>query len=382
MAKIICKKCGKIFSDVSAFCPKCGAPAEISSRPESIGGRQMASAGRSARTNGTGSIDGKVFSSGDILNESSPGGSGKGMSHSHSSFDDICSDDDSSALGGAVKKLAEKHSGGTKMHSASINFRRHNTSGRSTAGRGTGSISGSPYSADDTGTRSGNGRYQVKTQPGKIIVVIIAVIIGLNILSVLVTSCASFVTGSGSGMPEFGFDDAAETYTVTADDDSFMQAVADQLEYRDTIDDEALKNMTDDEYVSFFTDLINNELSELTPYQTSDGSDIEYYRDNYIDGLYQQLNALDFYTTDQSEFNYYWNFGYNERVYSIVNLYDYYGMQLSDDLYNVYKTDYDSIYSSDEDAGPEEEAVPGEDSDAATLPAYGGRPVYDDGTTV
>ena len=54
MAKIICKKCGKIFSDVSAFCPKCGAPAEISSRPESIGGRQMASAGRSARTGGTG----------------------------------------------------------------------------------------------------------------------------------------------------------------------------------------------------------------------------------------------------------------------------------------------------------------------------------------
>ena len=75
MAKIICKKCGKIFSDVSAFCPKCGAPAEISGRPEFIGGRQMASAGRSARTNGTGSIDGKVFSSGDLLNESSPRGS-------------------------------------------------------------------------------------------------------------------------------------------------------------------------------------------------------------------------------------------------------------------------------------------------------------------
>ena len=268
------------------------------------------------------------------------------------------------------------------MHSASISFRRHHTSdaGRSTAaGSGAGGISGSPYSADDTGTRSSNGRYQVKTQPGKIIVVIIAVIIGLNVLTAIVTSCGALISGSGSGMPDFGFDDTGETYTVTADDDSFMQAVADQLEYRDTID--ALKNMTDDEYVTFFTDLINNELSELTPYQTSDGSDIEYYRDNYIDGLYQQLNALDFYTTDQSEFNYYWNFGYNERVYSIVNLYDYYGMQLSDDLYNVYKADYDSIYSSDEDAGLEE-AVPDEDSDAATLPAYGGRPVYDDGTTI
>ena len=50
------------------FCPKCGAPAEISSRPESIGGRQMASAGRSARTGGTSEpIDGKVFSSGDLF---------------------------------------------------------------------------------------------------------------------------------------------------------------------------------------------------------------------------------------------------------------------------------------------------------------------------
>lgn len=381
MAKIICKKCGKIFSDVSAFCPKCGAPAEISSRPEFIGGRQMASAGRSARTNGTGSIDGKVFSSGDLLNEGSPRGSGKEMSHSHSSFDDICSDDDPSPLGSAVKKLAEKHSGGAKTHSASINFRR-NTSGQSTAGRGTGSISGSPYSSDNAGARRGSGRYQVKTQPGKIIVAIIAVIIGLNILSVLVTSCASLVTGSGSGMPEFGFDDTAETYAVTADDDSFMQTVANQLEYRDTLDEEALKNMTDEEYVVLFDDMINSELGELTPYQTSDTSDIEYYRDNYIDGLYQQLHALDFYTTDRSEFNYYWNFGYNERVYSIVNLYDYYGMQLSDDLYNVYKADYDRIYSPDEDAEPEEEAIPAEDGDAATLPSYGGRPVYDDGTTI
>lgn len=371
MAKIICKKCGKIFSDVSAFCPKCGAPAEISSRPESIGGRQMASAGRSARTGGTGSIDGKVFSSGDLLNEGSPRGSGKGMSHSHSSFDDICSDDDSSPLGGAVKKIAEKKSSGAKTHSAGISFRRHHTSD---AGRNAAAGPGA-------GAHRGYGRYQVKTQPGKIIVVIIAVIIGINILTAIVTLCGARIAGSGSITPDFGFDDTAEAYTVTADDDSFMQAVADQLEYRDTLDDKALKNMTDEEYVVFFDDLINRELGELTPYQASDSSCIEYYRDNYIDGLYQQLHALDFYTTDRPEFNYYWNFGYNERVYSIVDLYDYYGMQLSDDLYNVYKADYDSIYSSDDDAEPDE-AVPADDGNAAMLPSYGGLPVYDDGITI
>ena len=40
-----------------------------------------------------------------------------------------------------------------------------------------------------------------------------------------------------------------------------MQAVADQLEYRDTLDDKALKNMTDEEYVVFFDDLINRGIS-------------------------------------------------------------------------------------------------------------------------
>ena len=68
-------------------------------------------------------------------------------------------------------------------------------------------------------------------------------------------------------------------------------------------------------------------------------------------------------------------------MYSIVDLYDYYGMQLSDDLYNVYKADYDSIYSSDDDAEPDE-AVPADDGNAAMLPSYGGGPVYDDGITI
>ena len=68
-------------------------------------------------------------------------------------------------------------------------------------------------------------------------------------------------------------------------------------------------------------------------------------------------------------------------MYSIVDLYDYYGMQLSDDLYNVYKADYDSIYSSDDDAEPDE-AVPADDGKAAMLPSYGGGPVYDDGITI
>ena len=52
------------------------------------------------------------------------------------------------------------------------------------------------------------------------------------------------------------------------------------------------------------------------------------------------------------------------------------GMQLSDDLYNVYRADYDSIYSSDD------EAVPAYDGNAAMLPSYEGRPVYDDGITI
>ncbi len=366
MAKIICKKCGRIFSDVSAFCPKCGAPAEISSRPEFIGGRQMAAAGRSARTNGTGSIDGKTFRSGDLLNEGSPRSSGKGMSHSHSSFDDICSDDSSSPLG-TVKKFAERQSSGAKTPSASISFRRHHTSdsGRST----------------ET-SRSSNGRYQVQSQPGKIIVVIIAIIIGLNILSVIVTSCASLITG----VPDYTFDDTNDTFTVTESDDEFMQKVSDQLYYRSTLNDNDLKNLQDDEYVKFFQNLINDELSELTPYQSSDYSSIEYYIDNYIEGLQLQLNALDYYTTDKSEFNYYWNSGYNDRVYSIVNLYDYYGMQLDEDLYNAYKADYDSIYSYDAD-GTDDEAdapVPADDADTAevvTLPSFGGKPVYD-GTTI
>ncbi len=394
MAKIICKKCGKIFSDVSAFCPKCGAPAEISSRPESIGGRQMAAAGRSARANGTGTIDGKKFRSGDLLNEGSPRSSGKGMSHSHSSFDDICSGDDSSPLG-AVKKLAEKQSGGAKTPSASINFRRHHTSdaGRSSGtGSGAGStgrsmdgVSGSPYTSGNSGARrSSNGRYQVQSQPGKIIVVIIAVIIGLNILSVIVTSCASLITR----VPDYTFDDTNDTYTVTESDDEFMQKISDQLYYRSTLNDNDLKNLPDDEYVKFFQNLINDELSELTPYQSTDYSSIEYYIDNYIEGLQLQLNALDYYTTDKSEFNYYWNSGYNDRVYSIVNLYDYYGMQLDEDLYNVYKADYDSIYSSDSDTGSDDEGdapTPADDADTAavvTLPLYGGRPVYDDGNTI
>ena len=56
-------------------------------------------------------------------------------------------------------------------------------------------------------------------------------------------------------------------------------------------------------------------------------------------------------------------------------------MQLSDDLYNVYKADYDSIYSSDDDAEPDE-AVPADDGNTAMLPSYGGGPVYDDGITI
>ncbi len=330
MAKIICKKCGRIFSDVSAFCPKCGAPAEISSRPEFIGGRQMAAAGRSARTNGTGSIDGKTFRSGDLLNEGSPRSSGKGMSHSHSSFDDICSDDSSSPLG-TVKKFAGGQSSGAKTPSASISFRRHHTAD----------------SSRSAGTsRSSNGRYQVQSQPGKIIVVIIAVIIGLNIITALITSCGSLIMNR---MPDFTFDDTTDTYTVTESDDSFMQAVSDQLYYRNSLSDDDLKSLPDEEYVKFFQNLINDELSELTPYQTSDYSSIKYCIDSYIEGLQLQLNALDYYTTDKSDFNYYWSSGYDDRIFSIINLYDYYGMQLDEDLYNAYKADYDSIYSYNAD---------------------------------
>lgn len=358
MAKVICKKCGKIFSDVSAFCPKCGAPAEISSKPESIGGRQMAAAGRSARTSGTGSIDGKKFNSGDLLSEGSA--RGRNLSHSHRSFDDICSDDSA----------------------------RTTSSGRgsgSGAGSGTGapgSIPGSIYSEQ----RSKSSRSSSQVPPGKIIAIIIAVIVGLNILMSLITSCASMINFDST--PDVGFNDTAESYYVTADGDAFIQTVSDQIEYRSSsISGDMLSGMTDEEYVNFFKDLINGELSELEQYQDADVADLEYYRDEYIMGLNDQLMAIENFADYRSEYDYFWNTGYRERVYVIMDLYDLYGMQV--DNYDAYRADLDAM--NEEEYDPSEAAPmqaepffrPQSGSEAVTLPLEGGgMAVYDGGTDI
>ncbi len=337
MAKLICKKCSKIFSDVSAFCPKCGAPAEISGRPEFIGGRQMAMAGRSSRgRSAAGTFDGKSFDS--SLSDDS------GLTHSHSSFDDICSDDDESPLE-RIKNASEKvRSAGnfTKnmtFSSPSVSFRRNRRSA------GTGSV-----------TR------------GKVIAVIVAVIIGINILSAIITGITGRVLNVAGSFENIGFEGAGfgreqevypyeeEVFVMNEDANGFMEIVAAQLDYRNySIDTDAVEAFDEEQHIRFFSTLIKEELSILEPYMNAELSDDEYFNylcSNYIEGLNYQIQALDYYSFDFSAFEYDWNLGYEMRLSSIIELYEMYGMPLDDELYNIYRADYDGINSVGEFKAP------------------------------
>lgn len=301
MAKLICKKCGKIFSDVSAFCPKCGAPAEVSGRPEFIGGRQMAAAGRSARSRAKGSFDGKLFDEDSLEVDDR-------LTHSHSSFNNICSDD-KSPLGKIRKSSGRKAKEITKF---------------------------------------------------KMMWVIIAVIIFINILSAVIAGISSFVSdisyrvdniGWGDNYHDYGVTEVIgydeESFGITDEGKDFMDIIAAQLEYRSSnIDPSAVAELSDEERVMFFSTWIKRELSVIEPYMSCELSDYDNFNDccnNYIDGLNCQLNALDYYTIDSEEFQYEWTTGYDFRINSIIDMYEIYGMQLSGDLYEKYCADRNNI---------------------------------------
>lgn len=334
MAKLICKKCSKIFSDVSAFCPKCGAPAEISGRPEFIGGRQMAMAGRSVRSRAKGSFDGKLFDEDALEVEDR-------LTHSHRSFDDICSDDESPL--GKMKNVSEKirtaqtskTPKNAKASKSSVSFMFNSLSGNS--------------------DRS-SGRKAKEITKFKMMWIIIAVIIFINILSVVIAGISSFVSdisyrvdnvGWGDNYKDYGVAEVigydGESFGITDEASDFMDIVAAQLEYRSSnIDPSVVAELSDEERVMFFSTWIQRELSVLEPYMNCELSDDDNFNDccdNYIYGLNCQLNALDYYTIDLEEFQYEWITGYSFRINSIIDMYEMYGMSLSSDLYEKYCMD-------------------------------------------
>ncbi|MGN1350683.1 MAG: zinc ribbon domain-containing protein [Anaerovoracaceae bacterium] len=278
MAKIICRSCGKIISDVDAFCPKCGAPAEVSMRPATIGGRSMAAAGisvskgRNSRRNLAAA--GRSASDTEKTTDS--------LDHAHSSFESICSEDEGSVRREELRDSAEKAR-------AAFREKRARSAG---AGRKAGA--------------QGSGK--------KTLAIIVAVVIGISLLSDLLGGIYNEfeVAFEGTYYEEAEPDWQAEMYAVTGSGDAFLYQMADQIAYRSYVEQsDSIAQMSQEEYQDFYRDRIAAEIAELEPYigDSLGGSSIEENCGLYYDGLVLQQESLQYAESDPAHYEELWNTG-------------------------------------------------------------------------
>lgn len=310
MAKIICRSCGKIISDVDAFCPKCGAPAEVSMRPATIGGRSMAAAGISA-SNGRNSRRNRSAAAG--LSASETEKTTDSLDHAHSSFESICSEDEGSVRREELRESAEKARAAFREQRA-----RSAKAGRKAEAKGSGK---------------------------KTLAILVAVVIGISLLSDLLGGIYNEFEDAleGTYYEEAEPDQQAEMYAVTSSGDAVLSQMAAQIEYRSYAEQsDSIGQMSQEEYQNFYRDRISREITDLEPYigDSLGGSSIEENCGLYCDGLVLQLESLQYTESDPARHEELWNTGRAMISKSVTELFEAGLLDITWEQYQPYEAFY------------------------------------------
>jgi len=283
MAKIKCRSCGKMFSDVEVFCPKCGYPAESSSGPVRVGGRPA-----------TGSAVRRINRSADSMFDDE-----KKSTYRASGLGNI--------FGGMTNMLKSKNRLTIVVFIIILVIVIFNMA-MGAIGMLVSNVQNTVqnFTADISEEIAGNVPVMEFTGEGHSM---LDSGVFLQDFSDMVAERAKAVGSEHDEQPEG--EDFVEFYRIILE--------------REIIEAEEIKEFSS---------------------PSLDDENLEYYIDLYIEGLYEQLSALDYYITDMSEFEFYWNYGYSLRAAAIVDLNEVYGLDIPQELIDDHQVHYDEIYSS------------------------------------
>ena len=135
--------------------------------------------------------------------------------------------------------------------------------------------------------------------------------------------------------------------------EEFLSALAKGLSHRFS-DDRDVDTMSDEELATYFSQLVNYELSEISKFSDIVFSDPTFNQlvHDYIDACNRQLAATELISTDVERMDSEWAQGLINRAGIIVRLYDEYGLQITQEMIDYFRSleysleDFASEYSA------------------------------------